>query len=121
MAKRKMSTFERLTTGEMNRKQRRELGRKVAAGNPELMIVNANAGGVDVGNERHFASVPPDRDPNPVRERRLFSACARVSPKEPAVVVFQTLSPMDEESSKSRAAYRARSEVPHSSVSPRPW
>jgi len=68
MAKRKMSTFERLTTDQMNRKQRRELGRKVAAGDPELMIVNANAAGVDVGNESHFASVPPDRDPDPVRE-----------------------------------------------------
>jgi transposase len=68
MAKRKISPLERLTTGEMNRKQRRELGRKVAAGDPELMIVNPNAGGVDVGNESHFASVPPDRDPDPVRE-----------------------------------------------------
>jgi transposase len=66
MAKRKMSTFERLN--DMNRKQRRELGRKVAAGDPELMIVNPNAGGIDVGNESHFASAPPDRDPNPVRE-----------------------------------------------------
>ena len=68
MAKRKMSTFERLTRGEMNRKQRRELGRKVAAGDPELMIIHANAGGVNVGNESHHASVPPDRDPDPVRE-----------------------------------------------------
>jgi transposase len=32
------------------------------------MIVNGNAGGIDVGNESHFASAPPDRDPNPVRE-----------------------------------------------------
>jgi transposase len=52
----------------MNRKQRRELGRKVAAGGPELMIINANAGGVDVGNESHFAPAPPDRGPDPVRE-----------------------------------------------------
>jgi transposase len=68
MAKRKMSTFERLTTGEMNRKQRRELGRKVAAGDPGLIVVNSNAAGIDVGNESHFVSVPPDRDPDPVRE-----------------------------------------------------
>ena len=71
MAKRKMSTFERLkqvNAGEMNRKQRRELGRKVAAGDPGLTIENPNAGGIDVGNESHYAAVPPDRDPNPVRE-----------------------------------------------------
>lgn len=74
MAKRKMSTFERLTTAEMNRKQRRELGRKVAAGDPELVIINANAGGVDVGNESHFASVPPDRDADPVREFGCWTA-----------------------------------------------
>jgi transposase len=68
MAKRKMSTFERLNTGEMNRKQRRELGRKVAAGDPGLSIENPDAGGIDVGNESHFVAVPPDRDPNPVQE-----------------------------------------------------
>jgi len=40
----------------------------VAAGDPQLAIVNPNAGGIDVGNESHFAAVPPDRDENPVRE-----------------------------------------------------
>jgi transposase len=68
MAKRKMSTFERLKRGEMNRKQRRDLGRKVAAGDPGLTIENPNAGGIDVGNESHYVAVPPDRDPNPVQE-----------------------------------------------------
>ena len=68
MAKRKMSTFERLQAGRMNRAQRRELGRRVAAGDPKLAIVNTNAGGIDVGNESHFVAVPPDRDENPVRE-----------------------------------------------------
>jgi hypothetical protein len=68
MAKRRMSTFERLKAGRMNRAQRRELGRRVAAGDPQLAIVNPNAGGIDVGNESHFAAVPPDRDENPVRE-----------------------------------------------------
>jgi len=52
----------------MNRAQRRELGRRVAAGDPKLAIVNTNAGGIDVGNESHFVAVPPDRDENPVRE-----------------------------------------------------
>src|SRR3984893_9316764 len=68
MAKRKMSTFERLKRGELNRKQRRDLGRKVAAGDPGLTIENPNAGGIDVGNESHYVAVPPDRDPNPVQE-----------------------------------------------------
>lgn len=68
MAKRRMSTFERLKKGRLNRAERRELGRRVAAGDPGLAIVNANAGGIDVGNESHFVAVPPDRDENPVRE-----------------------------------------------------
>jgi transposase len=68
MAKRKMSTFERLKAGLMNRAQRRELGRRVAARDPGLTIVHPNAGGIDIGNESHFVAVPPDRDENPVRE-----------------------------------------------------
>ena len=68
MAKRKMSTFERLHAGRMNRAQRRELGRRVAASDPGLTIVHSNAGGIDVGNQSHFVAVPPDRDVNPVRE-----------------------------------------------------
>ena len=54
MAKRKMSTFERLNTGQMNRSQRRELGRRVAASDPGLTIVHPGAGGIDVGNESHL-------------------------------------------------------------------
>jgi transposase len=68
MAQRKTSTFERLKTGQMNRAERRELGRRVAASDPKLTIVQANAGGIDVGNGSHFVAVPPDRDENPVRE-----------------------------------------------------
>src|SRR3982750_3257949 len=68
MAKRRMSTFERLKAGRMNCAERRDLGRRVAASDPKLVIVHANAGGIDVGNESHFVAVPPDRDENPVRE-----------------------------------------------------
>ena len=68
MAKRKLSTFERLQAGRLNRAQRRELGRRVAASDPGLAIVPANAAGIDVGNESHFVAVPPDRDEHPVRE-----------------------------------------------------
>ncbi len=69
-----MSTFERLKTGQMNRAQRRELGRRVAANDPGLTIVHPNAGGIDVGNESHFVAVPPDRDTNPVREFGYWTA-----------------------------------------------
>jgi transposase len=74
MAKRRMSTFERLNTGQMNRSQRRELGRRVAASDPGLTIVHPSAGGIDVGNESHFVAVPSDRDANPVREFGCWTA-----------------------------------------------
>src|ERR1700733_15035915 len=74
MAKRKKSTFERLTTGRMNRSRRRELGRRVAASDPGLTIVHPNAGGIDVGNESHFVAVPSDRDTNPGREFGCWTA-----------------------------------------------
>jgi transposase len=74
MRKRKMSTFERLNSGRMPRKQRRELARRVAAADPGLSIVNPHAAGIDVGNASHFAAVPPDRDPLPVREFGFWTA-----------------------------------------------
>ena len=74
MAKRKMSTFERLEGGRLNRKQRRELGRQVATADPGLSIVHGNAGGIDVGNESHYVAVPPNRDPKPVREFGCWTA-----------------------------------------------
>ena len=64
MAKRKTSTFERLTDGRLNRKQRRELERRLASEYPGLWIVHPNEGGIDVGNESHIAAVPADRDVN---------------------------------------------------------
>ena len=51
MAKRSKSTFERLSGNRLNRKQRRELSRRIGAGDPSLSIVNPHAGGIDVGNE----------------------------------------------------------------------
>jgi transposase len=74
MQKRRMSTFQRLNSDRMNRKQRRALARRVAAADPGLSIVNPNAAGIDVGNASHFAAVPPDRDPNPVREFGFWTA-----------------------------------------------
>lgn len=74
MAKRKKSTFERLNSGQMNRQQRRDLGRRLAGNDPGLTIVHSNAGGIDVGNESHFVAVPPDRDANPVQEFGCWTA-----------------------------------------------
>src|SRR6202166_3668646 len=74
MAKRRISTFERLESGRLNRNKRRELGRRVAVADPGLKIVHAHAGGIDVGNESHFVAVPSDRDPNPVREFGCWTA-----------------------------------------------
>ena len=39
MAKRKKSTFERLANGPLNRKQRRELGRRLVSYDPGLTII----------------------------------------------------------------------------------
>ncbi len=72
--KRKQSTFERLRRGELNRKQRRNLARRLAGNDPGLTIIHSNAGGIDVGNESHFVAVPPDRDANPVQEFGCWTA-----------------------------------------------
>ena len=74
MAKQRKSTFERLRRGAMNRKQRRDLGRRLASSDPGLTIVHSNAGGIDVGNESHFVAVPPDRDANAVQEFGCWTA-----------------------------------------------
>jgi transposase len=74
MAKQKESIQERLRKGRLNRKQRRELNRHLAAADPGLTIVNPNAGGIDVGNESHFAAVPSNRDAQPVQE---FGCCTQ--------------------------------------------
>src|SRR5260370_7872895 len=74
MVKRRLSTFERLKSGKLNRKQRKELMRRVFAGDPGLEVVQANGGGIDVGNERHFAAVPPGRDAQPVQEFGCWTA-----------------------------------------------
>lgn len=66
--RRKQSTFERLQSGKLNRKQRKELGRRMCAADPGLEVVHRNVAGIDVGNQSHFVAVAPDRDSEPVRE-----------------------------------------------------
>jgi transposase len=74
MARQKKSTFERLQSGKMNRKQMRELGRQIVAGEAPLEVVHANAAGIDIGNESHFVAIPPDGDERPIREFGSWTA-----------------------------------------------
>ena len=37
-------------------------------------IIHRDAAGIDVGNESHFVSVPPDRNPQPIREFGSWTA-----------------------------------------------
>ena len=74
MANQKKSTFQRLINGRLNRKPRRELGRKLSAEDPGREIVNRNVAGIDVGNESHFVAVAPGRDPQPVQEFGSWTA-----------------------------------------------
>lgn len=75
MAKRKMSVFERLQSGErLRRRDRRELQKQLAASEPELKVVHPDAAGIDVGNGSHHVSVPAGRDEEPVREFGSWTA-----------------------------------------------
>ena len=51
----------------MNRKQRREMTRKIQSEDLSLEVVHPNAAGIDIGNESHYVAVPPTRDSQPVR------------------------------------------------------
>jgi hypothetical protein len=51
----------------MNRKQRREVMRKIQAEDLSLEVVHRDAAGIDIGNESHYVAVPSTRDSTPVR------------------------------------------------------
>ncbi|HEV3039709.1 MAG TPA: IS110 family transposase, partial [Candidatus Angelobacter sp.] len=74
MGKRKLSTFERITQGKMNRKERKRLARQLYAEDPGLEVVHHNVAGIDIGNESHWVSVPPHCDAPPVREFGTWTA-----------------------------------------------
>src|SRR5262252_2012595 len=57
----------RVPWDEMNRKQRREMMRKIQSADLSLEVVHPHAAGIDIGNECHYVAVPPDRDNQPVR------------------------------------------------------
>jgi transposase len=52
---------------QMNRKQRRELARRVQAEDVSLEVVHPDAAGIDIGNEAHYVAVPRARDSQGVR------------------------------------------------------
>ena len=75
MSRRKPSTLERLQRGErLNRKERREVQQGLNWDDPGLDVIHRDAAGIDVGNESHFVSVPPDRDPQAIREFGSWTA-----------------------------------------------
>src|ERR1700740_1607876 len=51
----------------MNRKQRREMTRKIQSEDLSLEVVHPHAAGIDIGDESHYVAVPPSRDSQPVR------------------------------------------------------
>ncbi|HEY6370724.1 MAG TPA: IS110 family transposase [Candidatus Sulfotelmatobacter sp.] len=57
-----------------NRKERKELARRLQSENPGLDVVHPDAAGIDVGNEAHYVAVRPDRDAEPVRRFECFTA-----------------------------------------------
>jgi transposase len=61
-------------TSGLNRKQRRELARRLQAANPGLEVMHPNAAGIDVGNRMHYVAVRPDRDLDSVRRFDCFTA-----------------------------------------------
>jgi hypothetical protein len=52
---------------EMNRKQRREMTRKMQSEDLTLEVIHPDAAGIDIGNESHYVAVPPSRDSQSVR------------------------------------------------------
>jgi transposase len=52
---------------EMNRKQRREIIRKMQSEDLSLDVVHPDAAGIDIGNEVHYVAVPPSRSSEAVR------------------------------------------------------
>ena len=58
----------------LNRKQRKELARRLRVEDPGLEVMHPHAAGIDVGNSAHYVAVRPDRDPNSVRRFECFTA-----------------------------------------------
>jgi transposase len=59
---------------ELNRKQRKDLARRLWTQDPGLDIMHPHAAGIDVGNSGHYVAVRPDCDPDSVRRCECFTA-----------------------------------------------
>src|SRR6202049_1329447 len=70
---------------QLNRKQRREMARKIQSEDLSLEVVHPDAAGIDIGNESHYVAVPPTRDSQPVRR----FGCTTAEVKEMAVWLKQ--------------------------------
>src|SRR5215472_15809680 len=70
---------------EMNRKQRRDMMRKMQCEDLRLEVLHPDAAGIDIGNESHYVSVPPSRDSQPVRE----CGCTTAEPRAMAAWLKQ--------------------------------
>jgi transposase len=70
---------------QLNRKQRREMARKIQSEDLSLEVVHPDAAGIDIGNESHYVAVPPTRDSQPVRR----FGCTTADVKEMAVWLMQ--------------------------------
>src|SRR5713226_9288954 len=70
---------------QMNRKQRREITRKIQSEDIRLEVIHPDAAGIDIGNESHYVAVPPTRDSQPVRR----FGCTTSELKEMAVWLKQ--------------------------------
>ncbi len=46
---------------QMNRKQRREMTRKIQSEDIRLEVIHPDAAGIDIGNESHYVAVPSAR------------------------------------------------------------
>jgi transposase len=58
----------------LNRKQRKELARRLRVEDPGLEVMHPHAAGIDVGSSAHYVAVRPDRDPDSVRRFECFTA-----------------------------------------------
>src|ERR1700682_3733189 len=63
-----------MAAGKMNRKQRKELARRMQSASPGLEVVHPRAAGIDVGNTAHYVAVRPELDAEPVRRFECFTA-----------------------------------------------
>ena len=70
---------------QLDRKQRREMTRKIQSEDLSLEVVHPDAAGIDIGNESHYVAVPPTRDSQPVRR----FGCTTAEVKEMAVWLKQ--------------------------------